>query len=85
MEGLEKLRSLSARLIKKICFNLNGVLTHLFEKGKNAPPIFKPCLLVISRKRNKAFEGPKNPKKKVVWWVGAEIGGKKEKEVERKF
>jgi hypothetical protein len=38
------------------------VFTHPFEKGKNAPPISKPCLLVISRNRNKAFQGLKNPK-----------------------
>ena len=37
-------------------------LPTLFEKGKNAPPISKPCLLVISRNRNKAFQGLKNPK-----------------------
>ena len=36
-------------------------LPTLFEKGKNAPPISKPCLLVISRNRNKAFQGLKNP------------------------
>jgi hypothetical protein len=30
-----------------------------FEKGKNAPPISKPRLLVISRNRNKAFQGLK--------------------------
>ena len=42
--------------------NLNGVFTHLFEKGKNVPPISKPCLLVISRNRKKAFQGLKKPK-----------------------
>jgi hypothetical protein len=42
-------------------YNLNGVFTNPFEKGKNAPPISKPCLLVFSRNRNKAFQGLKNP------------------------
>ena len=44
--------------------NLNGVFTHLFEKGKNAPPISKPCLLVISRNRkrpSKVWKTPKEP------------------------
>ena len=30
-------------------------LPTLFEKEENAPPVSKPCLLVISRNRKKAF------------------------------
>ncbi len=69
------------------------MFTHLFEKGKNAPPISKPCLLVISKKRNKAFQGLKTPKNltrfqdspKVECWVGAEIGGKKGERSQKKI
>jgi hypothetical protein len=48
--------------INKTCFKLNGVFTHLFEKGKNAPPIFKPCLLDISRNRKRPSKVWKKPK-----------------------
>jgi hypothetical protein len=43
-------------------FKLNSVFTHPFEKEENAPPVSKPCLLVISGNRKKAFRGLKTKK-----------------------
>jgi hypothetical protein len=68
------------------------VFTHLFEKGKNAPPISKPCLLVISKKRNKAFQGLKSQKTLLISKIAQKWDGgwvqklveRKEKEVKRK-
>jgi hypothetical protein len=58
IERIRETQSLGQKF--KYMFKFEMVcLPTLFEKEENAPPVSKPCLLVISRNRKKAFRGLK--------------------------